>query len=402
MKKKHKYFISTNPPYLAKNSCYRKKYTQTYKDYFKTSNFDDLYLLALSKMISTNQPGFAIVPETFINSKFDKTNVNRIIIIEPNPFEDTTVPICIVCFNGTKLEKQIIYKNDDKIGSLQELKKLKIFVKEKSEFLKKLRFNDVNGFIALLGVDSTNPEKKIKFIHKNKLKYNISNIKTSSRAITIVNSEEFKYLDDSKIEKIIINANQILNIFRTQTKDVLLSPFKGNNKDNQRRRRLDFHLARNILTKAFIDCCNNINEDSIYEKDINYKTKYKEQLKQNLENFNIKDKKTLNKIKKFCEKFNFIQEEVETSIKHNNINYLLECSFFNTSGSKINSELKRLVEFSKTINKFKNIQFIYVIEGPGLKKNTSLLEKTLTETNVLFNIHRFQEFLKKIKQNCIF
>lgn len=265
--KKHKYFISTNPPYLAKNSCYRKKYTQTYKDYFKTSNFADLYLLALSKMISTNQPGFAIVPETFINSKFDKTNVNRIIIIEPNPFEDTTVPICIVCFNGAKLEKQIIYKNDYKIGSLQELKKLKIFVKEKSEFLKKLRFNDVNGFIALLGVDSTNPEKKIKFIHKNKLKYNISNIKTSSRAITIVNSEEFKYLDDSKIEKIIINANQILNTFRTKTKDVLLSPFKGNNKDNQRRRRLDFHLARNILTKAFIDCCNNINKDSIYEKD---------------------------------------------------------------------------------------------------------------------------------------
>ncbi|WP_284928804.1 hypothetical protein [Candidatus Phytoplasma sp. AldY-WA1] len=53
-------------------------------------------------------------------------------------------------------------------------------------------------------------------------------------------------------------------------------------------------------------------------KKIDYKTKYREQLKQNLENFNIKDKKTLKKIKKFCEKFNFIQEEVETSIKHNN------------------------------------------------------------------------------------
>ncbi|WP_374695745.1 DpnII family type II restriction endonuclease [Areca yellow leaf disease phytoplasma] len=43
------------------------------------------------------------------------------------------------------------------------------------------------------------------------------------------------------------------------------------------------------------------------------------------------------------------------------MNYLLEFSFFNTSGSKINSESKRLVEYSKTINKFKNIQFIYVI-----------------------------------------
>lgn len=95
-------------------------------------------------------------------------------------------------------------------------------------------------------------------------------------------------------------------------------------------------------------------------------------------------------------------KRVDFVFKHNNITYLLECSFFNTSSSKINSELKRLVEFSKTINKFKNIQFIYVIEGPGLKKNASLLEKTLTETNVLFNIHRFQGFLKNIKQNCIF
>ncbi|MBP5835830.1 hypothetical protein [Candidatus Phytoplasma meliae] len=263
--KKHKYFITTNPPYLAKNSCCRKKYTQTYKDYFETTNFTDLYLLALSKMISTNQPGFAIVPETFINSKFDKTNINKIIVIESNPFEDTTTPICVVCFNGVELEKQIIYKNDDKIGSLQELKKIKTFVKEKSEFLKKIRFNDVNGVVALVGVDSTNPKEKIKFIHKKELKYNISNIKTSSRAITIIHNEEFKYLDDLEIEKIITSANQILNTFRTKTKDVLLSPFKGNNKNNQRRRRLDFHLARNILTKAFIGNCNNINGDINYE-----------------------------------------------------------------------------------------------------------------------------------------
>ncbi|WP_283241831.1 DpnII family type II restriction endonuclease, partial [Hydrangea phyllody phytoplasma] len=117
-------------------------------------------------------------------------------------------------------------------------------------------------------------------------------------------------------------------------------------------------------------------------------------------NFNFQEEVLLTDILKGVE----LKEtkRVDFVFKHNNINYLLECSFFNTSGSKINSELKRLVEFSKTINKFKNIQFIYVIEGPGLKKNASLLEKTLTETNVLFNIHRFQEFLKKIKQNCIF
>ncbi|WP_374695435.1 DpnII family type II restriction endonuclease [Areca yellow leaf disease phytoplasma] len=77
-------------------------------------------------------------------------------------------------------------------------------------------------------------------------------------------------------------------------------------------------------------------------------------------------------------------KRVDFVFQHNTTTYLLESSFFNNSGSKINSELKRLVEFDNIINKFKNFRFIYVIDGPGLKKNAILVDKILTETKPIF------------------
>lgn len=88
-------------------------------------------------------------------------------------------------------------------------------------------------------------------------------------------------------------------------------------------------------------------------------------------------------------------KRIDFVFKKNEITYFLECSFFNVSGSKINSELNRMVEFSRTINKFKKYRFIYVIDGPGLKKTNILVNKILNETNNFFNVHRFQKFLKK-------
>ncbi|MDO8057571.1 DpnII family type II restriction endonuclease, partial [Candidatus Phytoplasma gossypii] len=91
-------------------------------------------------------------------------------------------------------------------------------------------------------------------------------------------------------------------------------------------------------------------------------------------------------------------KRIDFVFKHNEMTYCLECSFFNVSGSKINSELNRMLEFSRTINKFKKYRFIYVIDGPGLKKTNILVNKILNETNNFFNIHRFQKFFKKDSQ----
>ncbi|MGL9687668.1 MAG: DpnII family type II restriction endonuclease [Candidatus Phytoplasma sp. TWB_XP] len=87
--------------------------------------------------------------------------------------------------------------------------------------------------------------------------------------------------------------------------------------------------------------------------------------------------------------------------QHNNTTYLLECSFFNNSGSKINSELKRLVEFDNIINKFKNFRFIYVIDGPGLKKNAVLVDKILTEIKYFIQYPSVPRIFKNYKTKLI-
>ena len=53
-----------------------------------------------------------------------------------------------------------------------------------------------------------------------------------------------------KLDHLIAKSNEILNVYREETSDALLSPFKGNRKDGTRRRRLDYSTARAILESA--------------------------------------------------------------------------------------------------------------------------------------------------------
>lgn len=103
--------IITNPPYIAKQSASRKKLDLS--KYFNTSSYDDVYLIALDKMIEAQQYVVAIIPESFINSSYkQKSKIKSITILEENPFEDTENPVCVVCFDGKdKLFSKInVYK----------------------------------------------------------------------------------------------------------------------------------------------------------------------------------------------------------------------------------------------------------------------------------------------------
>lgn len=110
-----------------------------------------------------------------------------------------------------------------------------------------IRFNDINGQIALRAVDSPDPRSPIRFLPRSELVYDLKSIKDSSRLITLISlSAEW----DEAIPQIIQISNNILSEFRQITHDILLSPFKGNKKDGERRRRLDYKSARAILEKA--------------------------------------------------------------------------------------------------------------------------------------------------------
>ncbi|MBU2036770.1 hypothetical protein KJ866_00995 [Patescibacteria group bacterium] len=240
--------IITNPPYLTNYSAKRKGIYENVKKYFDICRYDDLYQLAIEKCLA-NDFGVMIIPETFINSKLPKSRLASITIIEDLLFNDTENPICVICFdNKNKEYNQIdVYKNDELLGDLGYFEKMRK-MPHKNIYMK---FNAPTGQIALRAVDTTNPQKPIMFMKPEEINYDLSEIKYSSRLITVI---EIK-ADKEIINKIIEHSNKLLFDFRKKTNDVLLSPFKGNKKNGERRRRLDYMTARAFLEEAFELAC---------------------------------------------------------------------------------------------------------------------------------------------------
>lgn len=236
--------IITNPPYLTKYSASRKHIKIDYS-YFKEHT--DLYQLAIDKMLEAQDYAVAIVPETYINSKFFDKNLSRVYsvtILTENPFDDTENPVCVVCFdNIIKNPPEIkVYVDNEYLNDYSYFKELKLTPKNNYS----IHFNVKDGKLALRAVDLTTNDKKIKFYEKGELDYDLSKIRNSSRLITIIDLE----CGDLDVKTLVKECNRILEDYRNRTKDVTLSPFKGNTKDGKRRRRLDYKTARCIIEIA--------------------------------------------------------------------------------------------------------------------------------------------------------
>jgi len=55
---------------------------------------------------------------------------------------------------------------------------------------------------------------------------------------------------DKEVADFCTRANAILESYRERSQDILLSGFKGNNKQGKRRKRLDYRLGRKIVIEA--------------------------------------------------------------------------------------------------------------------------------------------------------
>ena len=240
--------VITNPPYLAKNSANRNDF-EGYK-YFEGNNYEDLYQIAIYRVLAKYEHAVFIIPETFFNSDFFHEFIDLYTVIEKNPFIDTDCPICVVCFHkdndftrySTPLNYKI-YKNDAFLLDKWQLDD--ILRSFNSSVCAHLDFNNQNGALGLRAVDGVNLKDNIRFSHPKELDYDINNIKVSSRAITIIDIDGVEITDD-----FIEQANYFLELLRFKTHDVILSPFKNNNKLGQRRRRLDYYWARKIIEKT--------------------------------------------------------------------------------------------------------------------------------------------------------
>jgi hypothetical protein len=253
-------FFVTNPPYLAKISAKRKSnemdgFDKNVFEYYEDSNQNDLYKIALINMINSGFPGLAIVPESFITSNFFleiHNYIDSITSVIPNPFDDTSVPICVVTFNGANSKNKItdFFINDRKICNYIE------FIEFKTRNCHDnydIVFNDVTGQLGLKAIDSSN-EKDISFFAADQFDYSKDKIKVSSRVMTYLKVDR-KIIKKIGLNNLIEEANKFLLKFRRKTNDITLTPFKGNIIGaDARRRRLDYKTARWIVNNAIRKC----------------------------------------------------------------------------------------------------------------------------------------------------
>jgi len=248
--------VVTNPPYLAKNSAKRNNFSGY--EYFKDNDYEDLYQLAIHRVLAVYDKAVFIIPETYFQNGIFTSYLQSHTIIEENPFTDTDCPICVACFHTTNDFMAIagnnydVYKNDEFLFNKNTLEDIlwDFNFNRHGNYAwsvppYNITFNDPYGNLGLRGVDGIDKNDRIRFCRPEDLDYDLNNIKESSRAITLIDVEGLK-ISDNFIEK----ANILLQTLRHRTHDVVLSPFKNNNKLGHRRRRLDFKWARKILEKA--------------------------------------------------------------------------------------------------------------------------------------------------------
>ena len=234
----------TNPPYLANYSAKRKSMWEMVGEYFEQTGRSDLYEIALDRCLESFDYIVAIIPETFLHSTYSKDRCAYISILENNPFEDTTFPVCVSCWVPEDGQDPQIFLNEQEVMRYSEMIRMKGDVSRS----KRVIFNDPDGNVGLRAVDGTKAEDRICFVPANEFDYPRSSIKVSSRLMTYLNIPELS--TDSDVVDFCTCANAILESYRKRSQDILLSGFKGNNKEGKRRRRLDYRLGRKIALEA--------------------------------------------------------------------------------------------------------------------------------------------------------
>ena len=254
-------FVLTNPPYLAKNSAKRIKSPMV--EYFspgfiptlddsRLNVLDDLFKLAIEQTITKYDDSIWIVPESGIQDLDDlphwKDQLHSVTILEDNPFDDTEHPVCVMIFSTSNPLKEV-WKNDTLLGTYDEIRRVHNQTAKGPSNLTHMKFNAPDGTLGYRAVDGTREDgsMRIKFCRGEELGYDRSNIKVSSRHLTYIEID----LEGDLLDSVIAEANQRIDDYREATHDVFLTAFMGNTKTGERRRRLDYKLARKIFNSAY-------------------------------------------------------------------------------------------------------------------------------------------------------
>ena len=234
----------TNPPYLANHSARRKSIWPIVGRYYERFGRTDLYEIALDRCLASFDYVVAILPETFLHSAYPKDRCERVVVLDENPFTDTTFPVCVTCWVPKIGQDPTIYVGEAKVIRYSSMIRLREGVCRNDRVI----FNDPKGNIGLRAIDGTKGEDRIGFFPGSNFDYPRSRIKSSSRLMTYIKVGELQSAE--VIEQFCETSNGILEKYRDKTSDTILSSFKGNNRLGKRRRRLDYGFARKVIIEA--------------------------------------------------------------------------------------------------------------------------------------------------------
>ena len=235
--------ILTNPPYLANHSAKRKGVSSLVEKYFERSTQKNLYMIALENALVSADYVVAIIPETFLLSSFPKDRLELAVVIQDSLFGDTDAPALVACFTKESCADARIFTGHQLIGELKQI----LALRKSTATREKIVFNDPAGRVGLRAVDGSDGESPIAFMPASEFDYSSKKVMVSSRLMTYLDLPE---LSDDEITSVIVHANIALSKIRRESGDLVLAPFKGNDRAGRRRRRLDYALARRLLNEA--------------------------------------------------------------------------------------------------------------------------------------------------------
>ncbi len=219
----------TNPPWLARNSAAFRGLA------FPDCRYDDLYKFALEKCLENCDWVAALVPESFIRAGLFQERLGAFVSLRSSLFRETGHPVGLALFQPDPVEDVEVWSGQQRAGRLSELEALRPAPLPDGP---QVRFNVPDGNVGLIALDNTRTAS-IRFCEVAELAD--YPVKSTGRHIT--------KLGVSGAVRI-RTWNEYLRRFREQTRDVLMTSYKGMRKDGKYRRRLDWNLARGIVHHA--------------------------------------------------------------------------------------------------------------------------------------------------------
>lgn len=218
----------TNPPWLARNSATRRGLP------FPKTRYDDLYKHGLEKCLDNCRYVAAILPATFLQSGLFRARLCDYILLHGKMFADTDNPVCLALFGEKESGKIRLWHDDEYIGEWGEMQRHLPPKRARAGVV----FNDRRGALGLVAFDNTR-RRSIRFCAAAEIARHP--VKVSSRFFARIGG------DFGDIPRAVERLNAQLQIFRDNTRDCFLTPFKGVRADGQYRRRISFALARRFV-----------------------------------------------------------------------------------------------------------------------------------------------------------